>query len=101
MLGDIDWDKNWSEIEQICGSDSLCYVQQVAYYCYNSANKIQELDADNLCNESDQRVASQMMKMRFKKVVDEKDIEKELVSRVQKNTFEKHKLGNVNFSQVV
>ena len=101
MLGDIDWDINWSEIEQICGSDSLCCAQQAADYCYNSANKIQGLDADNLCNESDQHVASQMMKMRFKKVVDEKDIEKELVSRVQKNTFEKHKLGNVNFSQVV
>ena len=46
MLGDIVLDKNWSEIKQICGSDSLCYVQQVADYCYNSATKIQELDAD-------------------------------------------------------
>ena len=63
MLGDIDWDKNWSEIEQICGLNSLCYVQQVADYCYNSATKIQELDADNLCNETDQCAASQMMKM--------------------------------------
>ena len=58
MFGDINWDENWSEIEQICGLDSLCYVQQAADYCYNSANKIQELEADNLCNETDQRAAA-------------------------------------------
>ena len=97
MFGDINLDENWSEIEQICGSDSLCYVQQVADYCHNSATKIQELEADNLCNETDQRAAGQMMKMRFKKVVDEKDIEKAFVSRVKKNTFEKHKQGNASF----
>ena len=84
MLADIVWDKNWSKIKQICGSDGLCYVQQVADYCHNSATKIQEPDPDNLCNETDQRAASQMMKMQFKKVVDEKDIAKEIVSRVKK-----------------
>ena len=87
MLGDIHWDENWSEIEQICGSDSLCCAQQAADYCYNSATKIQELEADNLCNESDQRAADQMMKMRFKKVVDEKDIEKAIVSRDKKKQY--------------
>ena len=52
-----DLDENWSEIEQICCSDSLCCVQQAADYCYNSTTKIQEL-ADNLCDELDQCLAS-------------------------------------------
>ena len=66
--------------------DSLCCVQQAADYCYNSATKIQELEADNLCNEMG--AAGQMMKTRqFKKVVDEKDIEQAIVSRVPKNTL--------------
>ena len=84
-LANIDWDENWSEIKQICGSDSLCCVQQVADYCYNSATEIQELEADNLCNELDQGAAGQHAG--FKKVVDEKDIEKAIVSRVPKNTL--------------
>ena len=79
-LADIDWDENWSEIKQICGLDSLCCVQQVADYCYNSATKIQEPEADNLCNEMVQGAAGQMMKTRrFKKVVDEKDIKQAIV----------------------
>ena len=66
--------------------DSLCCAQQAADYCYSSATKIQELDAYNLCNESDQDVAGKTIKMRFKKIVDKKDtVEKAIVSKVPKN----------------
>ena len=25
-LKDIDWDENWSEVRELCGSDSLCCI---------------------------------------------------------------------------
>ena len=71
------------------GQKSSKFVARIAYVMFskwmtivnNCATKIQELEADNLCNESDQRAVGQMMKMQFKKVVHEKDIEKVIVKK--------------------
>ena len=66
---------------------ALCCVQQAADYCYNSATKIQELEADNLCNEMG--AAGQMMKTRpiQKGSPMKRNIEQAIVSRVPKNTL--------------
>ncbi len=65
-LEDIDWDEDWSEIEMLCGSESLCCV-----------------DLPDRENDESQTTTRPS---RFKKMVNEKDIEKAIVLRVPKNT---------------
>ena len=66
-LEDIDWDENWSEVSELCDSDSFCCI---------------DLEAKKkVCTPSIEPYSR-----RFQKVVNAKDIEKAIVLRIPRNT---------------
>ena len=83
QLEDIDRDEDWSEIERLCGTESLCCVSNVQEEAGNFEAGHDEREMDDHSSTSSQTATTSR---RFKNIVDEKDVEKAIVSRVPKNT---------------
>ena len=77
LVEDINWDKNWSKVSEFCGSDSFCCIDMEA--------------KKNVCRPSIE--AYSRSSCCFQIIVNEEHVEKAIVLRIPRNTFQDAQAG--------
>ena len=98
-LGDIDWDEDWSDVEELCGgSDSICCIDGdrakesscealMNAECLYDVKKKEPLESDEISQLSHDNVSTGSGSRFPKCIRNDDDIEKAICSRVSKNTL--------------
>ena len=95
-LEDVDWDENWDEIGELCGTESLCCVPQA--HITEPLAREETLHGDDQVNTCAVATTATPIPFFPKRVVNDNFITNAVLEKVPKNTIRSTNWCRVSFS---